>query len=318
MCALVIVPCSDRKLHRPAANLVAQNLTPGPLGDVASEWAIKVLGAGNRIRSANLYGGRSFREAQKAANGLNAGLWIISAGLGLISGNSTVPSYSLTVSPSSKDFVGDKVLESEWAPSNWWEHLKKNNVSNTNFSDLFSTDEDQLVLLSLSKNYVQMIADDLNRLNSCALNRLRIFGYGLKPHLPSRIRPSLMPYDNRLDGLDSPINGTRSDFGARALYHFSQSLLTGQFKGDSSKNDAFAVLESLEGWARPSIPKRVQKSDDDIIDLIRQNWTSVRGQSGLMLRFLRDRLGVACEQGRFRSLFQKVADERHSEQGDLL
>lgn len=318
MCALVIIPCSDRKLYEPASNLVAQNLTPGSLDDVASEWAGKVLGTGNRIRSANLYGGRSFREAQKAANDLNAGLWIISAGLGLISGDSAVPAYSLTVSPRSENFVGDKILEPEWAPNDWWEHLKRNHISDMNFSDLFSTDNDQLVLLSLSKNYAQMIADDMSSLKGCALSRLRIFGFGLRPHLPSNILPSLMPYDNRLDGPDSPITGTRSDFGARALYHFSQSLLAGQFRGVNPKNDAIAVLKSLEGWATPSIPKRTPKSDDEIINLIRQNWASVGGQSGRMLRCLRDRLEVACEQGRFRSLFQKVVEERHSGQGDLL
>ena len=61
-----------------------------------------------------------------------------------------------------------------------------------------------------------------------------------------------------------------------------------------------AALYGLEMRAQPS---RKRLSDDEILKVIDAHWDKAKGQSGLMLRVLRDDLNLACEQGRFKHLF---------------
>lgn len=55
------------------------------------------MSANERIPAGKLYQGRAFREAELAARALSAEIYILSAGLGLVSQLDDVPAYSLTV-----------------------------------------------------------------------------------------------------------------------------------------------------------------------------------------------------------------------------
>ena len=52
-----------------------------------------------------------------------------------------------------------------------------------------------------------------------------------------------------------------------------------------------------------------RRSDADLLEIIRANWSDAGGSASQMLRWLRSELGLACEQGRMRELHAAVRKE---------
>ena len=117
--------------------------------------------------------------------------------------------------------------------------------------------------------------------------------------LPAAVRPTLVPYDARLDAI---LPGTRADFSQRALLHFVRSVA---LKGNAQGRDAdhAAVEVALRDVVAPDRLHRPRRTDAEILQLI---LARLRSQSGIarILRALRDDEGVACEQARFSRLYR--------------
>lgn len=164
-------------------------------------------------------------------------------------------------------------------------------------------------MIALSATYLRMIAEELGSLPLRTRSRFRVFTLSPLSTVPEALRPFVLPYDSRFDGPDTPVPGTRGDFAQRSLAHFVDAVLAHEPKADFDGH-AEAVERLLSGLRRQSTPVRARKSDAEIIALIRRHSEKARGQSSRMLRLLRDDLGVACEQGRFRALFVAAQDGR--------
>src|SRR3546814_21038884 len=78
----------------------AAALAVGSLATVSRAWAGRLRKAARVAPAWQLYCGRSFSEASGAARKLGSGLAIVSAGLGFVTGDGPVPTYSLTVARS--------------------------------------------------------------------------------------------------------------------------------------------------------------------------------------------------------------------------
>jgi hypothetical protein len=156
-----------------------------------------------------------------------------------------------------------------------------------------------------------MVEPDLLELPQNVRMRLRLFGLGIRGQVDPRLESFIMPYDERLEDLSSGFRGTRSDFAPRALRHFAEVVLV-EHPRESADQHRAVVNKALAAWSVPETPTRPRISDEQVKALIRQHWADVSGQSGRMLRLLRDDLSVACEQGRFRALFQLVRQEREA------
>jgi len=65
----------------------------------------------------------------------------------------------------------------------------------------------------------------------------------------------------------------------------------------------------MSDLARRTIPLRQKRTDEQIIALLRQSWTSYAGSSTRLHRYLRDEALVACEQSRFRTLWRQLLAE---------
>jgi hypothetical protein len=151
-----------------------------------------------------------------------------------------------------------------------------------------------------------MVADAWARWPLERLNRLRIFT--LDPaSVPTQLRPFWMPYDERLDSAGRGYAGTRADFAQRALRHFVDHFVG--IEGDAEKH-AQLVTERLAPLDLPVRPNRLRLSDQELIELIRREWSVAGGRSSTMLPHLRRNLNVACEQGRFKDLFKRAAAEQ--------
>jgi hypothetical protein len=227
----------------------------------------------------------------------------------LVPASSNVPSYSLTIAPNSADNVLRRISPGA-APAQWWDALKRSSPFATPLADAASSHRGP-ILIALSAAYLEMVGNELASLPSRTRSRLRVFTLSPASAIPEVLRPVVLPYDARFDGPDAPLPGTRSDFAQRSLAHFVEAVLSRHPQADFDGH-AEAVERLLSGLRRQSTPVRARQSDSAIIDLIHRHWNDARGQSSRMLRLLRDNLGVACEQGRFRTLFLAARESREA------
>lgn len=305
MHALIITVCSNRKRNPPPPELRGRGLRPGRTEDVAAEWRSRIAQAPQRFLATQLYCGRAFAEAVACADMSRGSLYVVSAGLGLVEGTASIPSYSLSIMAGSEDNILTKLSSGERAPR-WWNRLT-NHEQRNRFQEILSQHPNVLALAALPSAYLHMIADDLLDLSEADRSRLRLFGCGGE-NIDERLRHWVMPYDTRLDSSDSPIRGTRSDFAQRAMRHFVEFILVQDPRG-SAQRHAARVEAALRMWTMPPTYRRARVTDEEMVALIREHWSAAQAQSTRMLRLLRDDLGVACEQGRFSRLFRRVRSQ---------
>jgi hypothetical protein len=245
----------------------------------------------------DLYAGRGLIEARRAAENVGGRLIIISAGLGLVAGETAVPAYSLTTISGDPD---DIRLKTASGRPDWWEAIQRASP----FATPDPRDSDGMILAAVSSAYLDMIGTEWSQWSDADLARLRLFSKSPPRDAARRLRSAWMPYDDRLDAIVG-LAGTQGDFAQRAMRHFATEIRSG-----SQEADAAAVLHALAPLPRRARPANRRRDDAEIKGVIREEWTRARGQSAAMLRHLRDTLGLACEQGRFRTLFNEVKAEK--------
>ncbi|QWW71181.1 hypothetical protein [Rhizobium sp. WYJ-E13] len=165
-----------------------------------------------------------------------------------------------------------------------------------------------LILIAVGPAYLKMLVPILSDLPEETIDRLRIFVGPDVSMLSERLVAQTLPYDNRLDGPDSPIRGTKIDFVSRALRHFA-TIVMHQYPTAPIAKQAKHVEELSRHWGRPNVRPGARRSDAEIKSLLRQHWDRTGGLSTKLLRVLRDELSVACEQKRFSRLASEVRSE---------
>jgi len=303
---MVIAPCTNRKRQAVPEALRAGRLPEGPCDAVAAEWAARLVRIGARYRAGDLYGGRGFQEAVGAAGRSSASLVIVSAGLGLIEADAMVPAYDCTVVPGAADGVLDRVTGPNSA-RDWWAALSRASPFSHSLGSLIER-SDGPILCALPDAYLTMLSAEIGALAPSARNRIRIFTRAPLTSVDGNLRDFVMPYDDRLDGPQSPLRGTRSDFAQRALGHFVDFVLAADPAGSASDH-ARAVDAILGSWSLPAVPARVRHDDETLRVLLREHWQQAGGRSSALLRIFRDDLHVACEQGRFAKLVREMREE---------
>ena len=304
---VVITTCTNRKRKPVPETLRMAALPQADLFCLAENWSRRLVAERPRFRGIEIYGGRGFKEAVTASQILSAKLMVVSAGLGLIDGSTPVPPYACTVLLGARDSVSARVT-GHFSATAWWAALNKTSPFSSALVDA-AGNGDGLICAALSEAYIAMIAPELMALPASVLERLRLFTRAPLDRLPLPLRQFVMPYDDRLDGPDSPYRGTRSDFAGRALHHFAEAIGV-EADSRSAGEHAVAVAAALAEWRMPVQSARVRYDDATMLNLIRANWDAVAGSSSRLLRRFRDELGIACEQGRFAQLAKVVRSER--------
>lgn len=314
---MIITTCTGRKRIVPKNYLCARNLSSSSAKSLARNWLARIANAQPSGRASELYCGRNFTEARNSASHLSGELVFLSAGLGLVASTEKIPAYSLTLSRGSADYVGAKVNDASWRPSDWWSQISAGHYGPRSIGEIADQDPNAIILVTLSQSYAELMADELKNLSTGQLAQFRLFGASLLKTLPERIAANVMPFDARLDGPESCRLGTMSDFAVRALSVFADLIEKGQVTLQSCAADAAAVEKHISEWTFPLRIVRERQSDEEILCLINKHWDQVGGRSTKMLPFLRRQLGVACEQSRFAKLFRNVAENRN-QKGVLL
>lgn len=273
------------------------------LASLMRVWVGAITSAVQHETVINLYKGRSFTEAKGAADEIDAELYVISAGHGLIHSEDRLPAYNLSVSASPGNELPHLLLGLQKTAADWWQLLTQQFPEDRSVSAMMTRTGAALILLAVPSPYLRLISKDLAVLEDEQIARLRIFTseFGAS-ELPQRLRSAVMPYNERLEGLPR-FGGTRVDFPQRALRHFVVVLKGHLLPLDLAKDRIVYLMSEL---VKPVLPKREKKSDAEIAELIKLNWARLNGSSAALLRFLRDDALVACEQNRFAILRRGV------------
>jgi hypothetical protein len=304
----VATNCTNRKRFKPIQALQAQHVPRNIATEVADEWVRRVQDAAPVSTAIELYQGRAFAEAKKAANELEADLYVVSAGLGLIHSKRKVPSYTLTVTKPSSDNILRRCTDVT-SPELWWKAVNASFHARS-FSSRIARSAYDRWLIAVPTTYYRMLRDDLARLGDDDLKRVRLFGPRAETASDVVLEKTLIAMDDRLDGPDSDVRGTRSDFAQRAMAFFVQNVLAGTPNGDvASHRKATAQLLSKMAWPKV-VPRGASATDVQVCKKLDQFWRRANGQSAKLLRILRDDLAIACEEKRFRRLFHFVAQRR--------
>lgn len=305
--ALVITSCTNRKRRPVSPGLHMADLSAAPIEDLASDWGERLSKAPLRYSASEVYGGRNFQEARAAAVKLHARLVVVSAGLGLIDASTSIPAYGCTILVGARDSVQQRV-SGEFSVASWWRALAGASTFSVSLKDVVRQESGPL-LVALSEAYLEMLAPELMALSPPDLERVRIFTGSPIERTPPALRAFRMPYDHRLDGPDSSVPGTRSDFASRALSHFA-GLGRGGASEASVAEDADAVRSAIKSWRAPPKFERKRLDDQEVLVLIEQHWDRAGGSSTRLLRLFRDELAIACEQSRFAALARQVRESR--------
>jgi hypothetical protein len=310
----LVSSCTNRKKQIPTPELQARNLSQGSLAALADEWVHRVEQADKAISARDLYAGRAFTEALAAAKAGGGDCYMISAGLGLVSVDELVPSYSLTVTGNGEDNVLRKVPDSSAKPAQWWEILNRKLGSVSPVARLIEEQQDRLFILALPSAYLELIGSDLAGVSATARARIRIIGLPtLKKSIPAALQGSFVAYDERLEAADAGRAGTRSDFPQRAARHFISDVLVAAPFASAQEHAAQASV-FLDKYARPPVPNRQRYTDDTLKNIIRGLWVESQGRVTNGLRLLRRERQIACEQSRFKRLFWEIAAEKGTQQ----
>ncbi|MBB4100484.1 hypothetical protein [Sphingomonas kyeonggiensis] len=292
---LVVATCSAGKRVRGAAT--AERLAISSQLRVAEEWTALLQRERHLVPAKDLYCGRAFGLVRSAAEQKGASLAILSAGLGFVRGEIAVPGYDLTVRPGKPGSVTDRIA-GDFCARAWWRAVQQGP-----FASEFPSAARQhgLVLLALSKAYLDLVVDDLLAIEREWPGRLRLFGLSLDRHLPVELTASFMPYDARLETAGRA--GTRTDFAARALDDFMHYA---DF-GASTREHVDMVERRLAGAPAPRVRSPQRRADDASIQAALRTVIGSRVRSSAQaLTWLRSVQGVSCEQRRFANLYRQV------------
>jgi hypothetical protein len=302
---IVITNCTHRKRSLGAAicadRVLGGRIKKASLSAAVKCWLKSVSGGNATLPVEQTYGGRSFSEARWAAEYLNADLYVVSAGLGLLPPRTLIPHYNLTVAGGTGS-IQELLTRNQATPSDWWRALTTASGNPNPIYKLIQSNRVERIFLALPAAYLDMLQHDLKKIGKDKARKLRILTSPLGSRtLPINLIDFVLPYDERLEGI---YPGTRTDFPQRALRHFITT-----FPRELSHTEAkVRVLKVMKKSIKPAIPTRERKTDKEIISLIDTEWKRFNGSSTHLLRFLRDEALVACEQSRFRDLWRKVAE----------
>ncbi len=300
---LIITSCTRRKRVGFIPALSAGQLIPGTHREVARQWVALAKATEGKMPADQLYVGRAIKEVKVVAKILDAQLSFASTGFGLIDAKIELPNYDLTVADPT-DAIRTKVVDQSFSSQKWWASV--NRLGETKSLALQLEESPHLIILmALPKAYLALINHELAEIPKENSHRLRVFTSpdNLKS-LPECIRDAYIPYDERFDGVGSPVPGTRSDYPQRVMRHFAEFVINKNSPDlDSEKKDVLKLLSSMN--FRKKV-ERQQVSDDEIRNIVRQHLDNGYVSAAKMLRVFRDDLLIACEQKRFARIFREL------------
>lgn len=313
----IVVPCTALKQWPVDGLRIAQVVGDGTdIGERFRRWKRAVSQAEVVASARELYAGPRWQASMRVATAADgprrdARLFVASAGLGLISADSCVPSYSATFSRGSEDSVvaaGVSGRERRDATRLWWESLTQGGLSLRALAE-----EPGRVVIVLSPDYLDAVADDLMRAVAVGGSKVLIFGTGeptdralaqnwvrVGRHLRETTDERPDPVINGLDA--TLLQSTAALVLQRPLKHWSSAQKVQKLLDDlADPNDETNEAKARRG-RRPS-------TDDEVRAFVRLERSGGGATAGDLLSKWRNVERRQCEEGRFKRIFAEVVQE---------
>jgi hypothetical protein len=309
----IIASCTERKRVPVPPDLHLGSIRDGkPIVEVSTWWRQLNRHSCPTREAQDMYAGDHWsivRELPRLAEqkGFRTNLWVASAGYGLIPSDALIRPYSATFSHGNADSISPSRNGVDWRILNakWWKALstRKGPVSDVprSVGGLLRDHPNTHLLVVASPPYISAMMDDITNgiRETRKPNRVVIVTSGdLVEHYG--IRKHVVPADARLQEL---LGGTRISLYARTARKILSELDRWPLDAEVLQN-RFARL--LSRCPEPEKHNRKRLSDEEIVQFISSSISKTPEMSRTrMLRHLRDG-GRACEQGRFRDLYNQV------------
>lgn len=257
----------------------------------AEEWVGKIAQLPGLKPASDIYAGDLAKVAVAAAQRQNLRHFICSAGYGLVGANMNIAGYSATFSWPHADEVTGAPRQVR-ARREWWQTLRRE--SGAGAPRLSTIGSDGPIIVAASPPYLDAMHDELVEALESGVTLVLV----TSGRLQGRLQHVQVPSAGRLRGiLGGSLISINVRVAARIMDELSEERLT--------VRNAREVVSELAAQA-PEVEKldRRSLSDDEVVDFILRRLLEDRSLSHThLLRVLRDS-GLACEQGRFRSLYR--------------
>ncbi|MBF0240121.1 MAG: hypothetical protein HQM12_20655 [SAR324 cluster bacterium] len=242
-------------------------------------------------------------------------VWVASAGYGLVRLTAPLKPYAVTFTQGSSDSIyisGATVsISKQQANQQWWKLLSKwkgpEPGQPRSIMEIAQREPDQPLLVAASEDYLQAIAHDLQGallyLNDS--EDLSIVSFGTKKL--ASLNKNLIPCDARLQPI---LGGVRGSLNVRLLSKIIAESEKVPLKANALRQHYHQLTEQQ---APIIVYDRAPISDEEIKTFIRTQLKINRSQKHTpLLRILRRELNQACEQSRFKQLYQNVIKEYYA------
>lgn len=298
----IVVTCANRKRHAVPPQLRLGDVNQRRPAARFAAWTARLgNGAHPRYPAIDLYAGEHWQIARTLTTttpvAKKAGLWIASAGYGLVSADTTICAYGATFSTPARDAVGATLNE----VAAWWQRLGEWHGPVPDrprtFTDLARRNPNATIIAVLSEAYQRACGDDL--LAAAAIldpDALSVVG---PPDAYPPLARVLVPIPATLR---HTVGGSLQALNVRATQHLLKH---------SAGNGRAALREAALAAmpADPPAPRAAgqRMSDDEVRAYIQARAHTSATQ---LLRHLRE-TGRSCEQARFGLLHAKVCLQVH-------
>jgi hypothetical protein len=309
----VITSCTDRKRASVSSELRLRQLEQRQLKPRLTEWKRRIDESEIKsIAARELYAGEHWtRFIELLDNGAGDKTQVtghvISAGYGLIPVSFPIKPYAATFALNSRDSVRPRSVE--WSVPEWWAGLSNWKIADCeeerSLAAFGRATGDDPILITASHTYLHAIESDLAQLiQERPEGTVVVFS----PEIPSSIaclEYATVTYDSRLQ---MQLGGSRIGLNIRALAYaleYSSEV--------SQAGLATPIATLMRELPEPSLPKRTPSTDEEVKEFVRQSLTgNPNAHHSPLLRAWRSK-NRACEQGRFRDLFNATKEESENQ-----
>lgn len=257
--------------------------------------------------------------AKAHLSGFVSDLWIISAGYGLISSSDDIYSYSATFAPGDKNSVinGESdVKRRDEKLRKWWELISNFQLPQSSnprkLSQLFRENSHDYFLIVASGSYLSAVEKDLLEGIKSLSSPENLVIVTSKSFVNESLDMNVVPADARLqcngtcgENCEKHLvpRGIRGTISASLAGKIIERAKENGFNASSVKQYVQAIIEKS-----PSLVNfnRTRIDDAGVLEFINQELTKFPSAScTFLLRKLRES-GSACEQKRFREIYQST------------
>jgi len=308
----IVVTCTKRKSVVPDPYLCLGNvLNPDPM-EMAKSWLARLRSSkGPKISAVDLYQGDHWQVAksllERETHRSDIRLWVCSAGYGLIPADAQLMPYSATFSSGHPDSVSDRFRTLNVGLSVWWDKLSRwsgpcNGTPRT-LESLVNQDPRSRLIIVASDVYLSAISDDIEAARGSLLDANKMLIFSGTGKLTGMAKENIVPCESKLQGM---LGGALMSLNIRTLRWVLDTIPLSKL----TPTHVRAVLQATANLQPNSTRTIRQPLTDSEIQLFLSKRLTESGHTSAtsLLKDFRSN-GFACEQKRFKKIFQLVAEK---------